>query len=385
MKKNQIKLLILSLLTYICIYSTPAYAGTVDDLRTLLDLSKEKTEFTTEETNEIIYQYNKAESSNKYVKLFKINDDINAMDQVDLETKKKNMNTSIQYLESDLVHVYSTYGEADKVLELKTNLDVLNFEKNQSLKASPYVKFDVPKTDNPWAKKYAQVKNQLKNTTTGKDIGDVIVKKSPVNSSLNITSLYGIRTHPIAKEDLMHYGVDLTASLNSTVVALWNGTVSRIYYDKTGGNIIEITHDSGLKTRYLHLSRSLVKEGQTVKQYSAIAYSGDTGVVTGPHLHLEVSIDGSTVDPLLVFGQLGVDALESYKKQLQLRTDIDNSDTIQQINNTIFKIKTVEETKPTTSSSSNSEDKTTSTDNNNSDVVDLALPKDYTKPNPSTN
>ena len=63
------------------------------------------------------------------------------------------------------------------------------------------------------------------------------------------------------------------------------------------GNIVTINHGNGLKTRYAHLSKSLVKKGQFVKRGEEIALVGTTGRTTGPHLHYEVLLDGVPVNP----------------------------------------------------------------------------------------
>ena len=63
------------------------------------------------------------------------------------------------------------------------------------------------------------------------------------------------------------------------------------------GYVVYINHEDGRQTRYGHLSKILVKAGQTVKQGEKIALSGNTGVTTGPHLHFEILINGKQVDP----------------------------------------------------------------------------------------
>ncbi|MNM99562.1 Murein DD-endopeptidase MepM [compost metagenome] len=95
----------------------------------------------------------------------------------------------------------------------------------------------------------------------------------------------------------MHAGRDIGGSIGDPVYAAANGKVVDTGYNSARGNFITISHPSGLKTNYMHLSKILTKVGATVKQGDTIAELGSTGRSTGPHLHIEVVKNGSTVDP----------------------------------------------------------------------------------------
>lgn len=123
----------------------------------------------------------------------------------------------------------------------------------------------------------------------------------PANSKV-INSDYGYRIDPVGGVlGDFHLGVDINGSTGDPVYAAQGGTVIRASWFSTYGNCIDIQHPSGLVTRYAHLSAYHVSVGDTVSQGQVIADIGATGNVTGPHLHFETIVNGSTVDPLSYF------------------------------------------------------------------------------------
>lgn len=96
----------------------------------------------------------------------------------------------------------------------------------------------------------------------------------------------------------MHTGVDWSVSTGTPVMASSGGTVIRAGWYSGYGNCIDIQHSGGVVTRYGHLSRISVSAGQKVSQYQVIGNTGNTGDSTGPHLHFEILIYGSAVNPL---------------------------------------------------------------------------------------
>lgn len=96
----------------------------------------------------------------------------------------------------------------------------------------------------------------------------------------------------------MHKGVDWACPIGTTVYASCAGTVISASYNGGYGNNVVISHADGRLTRYAHNSKLLVKAGQHVEQGEPIALSGSTGRSTGPHVHFEIYINGSAVDPL---------------------------------------------------------------------------------------
>jgi murein DD-endopeptidase MepM/ murein hydrolase activator NlpD len=106
------------------------------------------------------------------------------------------------------------------------------------------------------------------------------------------------RYHPMLHKYRPHLGIDIAAPYGTVVVAPASGTVVRVARAKGYGRVMDIDHGNGVLTRYGHLSRFLAHNGDQVERGQAIARVGRSGLATGPHLHYEVHVDGTTVDPL---------------------------------------------------------------------------------------
>lgn len=115
-----------------------------------------------------------------------------------------------------------------------------------------------------------------------------------------ITSPYGSRPSPFGDGTATwHTGIDIGASYGDPIYASKSGTVTIAGWSTTGyGNFVVINHGDGSSTLYGHTSSFIVSEGEYVTQGQLIAYVGASGNVTGPHLHFNIYIDGSTVNPL---------------------------------------------------------------------------------------
>lgn len=114
-----------------------------------------------------------------------------------------------------------------------------------------------------------------------------------------ITSRQGPRVHPITGEYKNHGGTDIGASYGSAIYAADSGKVvsSSDGWNGGWGNYVMIDHGNGMQTLYAHMSSRAVSVGQTVKRGQTIGYVGSTGMSTGPHLHFEMYVNGSRIDP----------------------------------------------------------------------------------------
>ena len=117
-----------------------------------------------------------------------------------------------------------------------------------------------------------------------------------------LASGFGLRTHPIYKVRKMHSGIDFAASIGTPIYATADGKVVTMDVKFSGyGKLVEIDHGFGYRTRYAHMHDFAIKKGQNVRRGDLIGYVGNTGMSTAPHLHYEVLINGTQVDPVHYF------------------------------------------------------------------------------------
>lgn len=126
----------------------------------------------------------------------------------------------------------------------------------------------------------------------------------PCPSCTYVTSKFGMREHPLFGDERPHTGIDIGAQAGAEVIAADGGTVAVATYSSSYGNYVTIYHSNGDYTLYAHMSSLTVTAGQNVTQGDVIGYVGSTGWASGPHLHFEIRVNGSTVDPTSYFSGL---------------------------------------------------------------------------------
>lgn len=112
-----------------------------------------------------------------------------------------------------------------------------------------------------------------------------------------LTSAFGGRTDPLSGEGAFHTGVDVSVLSGTPVHATADGVVTSAAWNAGYGKLIIVDHGNGLETYYAHLSQFLTVPGQEVRMGQVIGLSGATGRVTSPHLHYEVRVGGTPVNP----------------------------------------------------------------------------------------
>lgn len=116
--------------------------------------------------------------------------------------------------------------------------------------------------------------------------------------SVTITDVFGPRMHPILNVWRQHNGTDFAANSGAPVYAIESGVVIVAGWNDAYGNLIVIDHGNGIASWYGHSSKLLVSEGQAVTKGQQIANAGSTGWSTGPHVHLEIHVNGKPADPM---------------------------------------------------------------------------------------
>jgi murein DD-endopeptidase MepM/ murein hydrolase activator NlpD len=120
----------------------------------------------------------------------------------------------------------------------------------------------------------------------------------PVRSSFRFTSGFGYRHDPKGRGTRNHAGIDLAAPRGTAIYATADGFVESAKYESGYGNVVRIRHEFGFETVYAHQSKIRVRPGQQVSRGERIGDMGSTGRSTGSHLHYEVHVNGTPVNPM---------------------------------------------------------------------------------------
>ena len=179
-----------------------------------------------------------------------------------------------------------TGGSADY---LANNLNIRDIEIKNLLKSVDemigYVQFEKEQT--------LQIANKL---SLNEKLHKCIPAIKPTIGNYSIDG-FGMRRHPILGVRKFHHGIDLACDYGTEVRSPGDGKVIVVERRAGFGLVVEIDHGFGYKTIYAHLSKAMVKKGNSVTRGQKIAKSGNSGLSSGPHLHYEVHHDGISLDP----------------------------------------------------------------------------------------
>jgi murein DD-endopeptidase MepM/ murein hydrolase activator NlpD len=208
----------------------------------------------------------------------------------ELDNRKKELESQKKELEKIQESQVSKKAELDS--QLKQREDMLSSTRQERDTYERAVK-ELEKTSR-------ELESMIRNIQTGgsnEQLGSGIYTW-PTPGYSRISSNYGMRWHPILKENRMHTGVDIAAPMGAKIVAADSGTVIFAGWSGGYGQVIIIDHGGGISTLYAHQSTLLAGKGTAVAKGQQIGKVGSTGWSTGPHLHFEVRINGKYTNPL---------------------------------------------------------------------------------------
>ena len=211
-------------------------------------------------------------------------------DKAELETARTEQETARTEQEKAKADLQAQEAEVDSLIEEISGQEDLLEQQEAQLKAAADAMDD----------EIRRLEQEMASQISG------VVSESgfqwPLPASWNtLSSLFGSRTHPITGRPNNHTGIDIPASRNTEIYAAKSGVVVTSTYNSSYGNYVVVSHSDGTSTLYAHMNSRNATVGQTVSQGQVIGYVGTTGSSTGNHLHFEVRVNGSRVDPVDYF------------------------------------------------------------------------------------
>lgn len=202
---------------------------------------------------------------------------------------------------------------AKEILESKkSELDTLRAEKQQIIDSINSDIKALEKEEKEAEEEYNSIMAQVKKaqqsaSSSSSSSSSGTVRKGtgqflwPAAAGGRVTSSFGYRTKPNAAATSIHRGIDIGVATGTNVLAADSGKVIVAGSGKSYGNYVVLDHGNGYTTLYAHNSRLCVSVGESVTRGQVIAKAGSTGNSTGPHIHFEVSYNGSLVNPMNFF------------------------------------------------------------------------------------
>lgn len=223
--------------------------------------------------------------------LFSVSLAVQAFDYYRMKREYAQMSKHFNEMESTMASLKQSESQFRKLFSLGSRKEVL---KNLDSSADEGA-IDVETLKKQIDSSMAAVEEIRKYLAREQDVFHITPSGWPAGGK--ISSGFGMREHPLSGERKFHTGIDITVPRGTPLHATADGVVSFAERSGGSGNIVVIEHGQGLSTVYAHNTKNTVRAGQAVKRGEVIAYSGSTGVSTGPHVHYEVWRNGQSVNP----------------------------------------------------------------------------------------
>ena len=189
-------------------------------------------------------------------------------------------------MNDEIIETVNTLEDAEKIkADLNLENIVISKETTENIE-------EINTHDIEVAKNTISEKINVETDNSIADINGIKIATLPVTGA--ISSRYGVSSRIRVST---HTGLDIAVSTGTPIKVIADGTVISAQYTGSYGNLVKVDHGNGVETWYAHTSKMYVKAGQTVSAGDVIAAVGSTGNSTGPHLHLEIRINGKHIDP----------------------------------------------------------------------------------------
>lgn len=214
-------------------------------------------------------------------------------------TEREEQVSAKSILESKKSELKTLQSEKQQIID-SLNADINALEKEEKAAEAEYnsIMSQVKKAQQELQKKQSSSSSSASSGAVKKGTGQFLW---PAAAGGRITSGYGRREKPNAAATSIHRGIDIGVASGTNVLAADGGTVIVAGSGRSYGNYVVIDHGNGYTTLYAHNSRLCVSVGESVSRGQVIAKAGSTGNSTGPHIHFEVSYNGSLVNPMNFF------------------------------------------------------------------------------------
>ncbi len=233
--------------------------------------------------------------------------DLAVNDRQSLNDKVSALEAQIREMESNQLLLYHRFSEVaeTKISDIESSLSITGLDIDLILRQSksrgaggPFIPV------NPTPENAAPLQESLDGLNARMDrLTDLqgLLTRMPLDTPVKqfeITSNFGVRRDPFTGSFSQHLGLDMASPYKSSVSSPGEGKVVYAGWDGGYGRMVEVDHGMGLITRYGHLSRILVKEGDHVSRGTVLGHLGCSGRCSGPHVHYEVLVNGKPVNPL---------------------------------------------------------------------------------------
>lgn len=245
---------------------------------------------------------------NELLALRNINQDLKEAD-AKKQTQIEEMAKGMAVLQNNMNELHNLDNEIRSLLANRKTTEISlepSTKRHESLYTSnlggPKVNATVQDVEN--LIQYLKVRMNTQNQSLS-DLKEAIVTKKAIEIATpsiwpangEVTSRFGWRNSPWGGGGDWHPGIDIANNTGTPIVATAKGVVIQSSYMSGYGNLVVLDHGNGIETAYGHNSTNLAKVGQTVQKGEVIAYMGNTGYSTGPHVHYEVRVNGTAVNP----------------------------------------------------------------------------------------